>query len=262
MRAPTAPSQNAPGVTVYVDEYGDRGFGPKASPYFCVTAVVVPQESHDFMRAVVGGLRHVVNTPKALHWVDHFTPKHQHRRDLASLMCAQIPGLLVVYALAEKRSLISSTELKKDGAIFYHYVTKLALERAAFSAAYWPGGRRTAKAVLAEIKNVAPDDTRAYFEKFRSGRAKSTAPTSVFLPNATIATPQQREGLQLADLYQGMFAAALQGDPFDADCARHLIQHRHQIRRSSRGDVLGYGIKIYGNNIDIRNRCWWQLLHN
>lgn len=247
-----------PSVTIYVDEYGDRGFSSKSSEYFCVTAILVPRESHRHMRAVVGGMRTVINTQRPLHWVDHFTAKQQDRRDMASRLCASIPGLVVVHTLAHKKTLISSDALKSDNTLFYHYATKLTLERAAFACQNWEGGSRLGRVVLAAIKGTIPSDTEAYYTRFQSG-IRTRAPVDWLTPNVKVTTPETEDGLQLADLYQGMFATALNGTEADDKCGRHLIDVKHQVRRNPGGYAVGWGLKLYPESLIRQLICkaWW-----
>lgn len=109
-------------IEVFIDEYGDRGFGPQASRQFAMAALIVPREHLRHMRAIAIGLRGVINTPKPLHWVEHFTPKPKHawRRDLAAELLSGIPGAMLIFVLADKDSLEASPILKTDKDMFYN----------------------------------------------------------------------------------------------------------------------------------------------
>lgn len=250
-----------PKVEVYVDEYGDRGFSTKSSGVFAMTAVMVPAESAPHMRVVASGLRNEINTPKPLHWVEHFTPKPKHaaRRRLAADMVAAIPDVKVVYVIADKKTLIASEHLKHDQDAFYNYVTKLLLERVAYTAKYWPGGSRLALARLSSIKGTRDIDSISYLERVRDVRA-TNAPLQYLRWPPTWHGPERFDGLQIADLYMGMMGAALSGAHDDPLCAVHLLAHRAQIRRSPSGQLLGWGIKIYGDSSILTGRVWWADL--
>lgn len=117
-------------VEIYCDESGCRGFGPKATPWFGMCAVMIPHESVYQMRATVKGMQAVIGTSKPLHWTEHFSPKkRQERRETIAQMLANIPGITLIYVIADKGTLRASNALKTDGALFYHYVMKLLLER-------------------------------------------------------------------------------------------------------------------------------------
>jgi hypothetical protein len=250
-----------PPVELYVDEYGDRGFTEKSSEVFAMTAVMVPGENAPHMRVVAAGLRAEINTAKPLHWVDHFTPKPKHaaRRQLAADMVASIPGLRVVYVVAHKETLIASQHLRSDQDAFYNYVTKLLLERVAFAARHWPGGRRKVLARLGHVRGMRHEDTVAYLEAARR-YGKTKAPFEYIVWPPKWYGPDRWDGLQVADIYTGMLTCALRGAHDDMECARYLVAHRHQIRRGPLGQVLGYGIKLYGEAHYLTSRTWWGRL--
>lgn len=250
-------SNTLSGAAIYIDEFGDRGFSGKASDWFCVTAVIVPDEAHDHMNAVIAGMASVIRTAKPLHWVEHFRPKRVDRREMASRLCASIPGVQVVYVLAHKKTLISSGELRSNNALFYHYVTKIALERAAYACKYWPGGPRVGRVVLEQIKNVAPEETKAYYAGFKRGFS-SNAPLDCLHHDVKVETPDRRPGLQLADIYQGMLANALKGGAHDMECAQYVMRIRHQVRQHRSRGMLGYGVKVFGRESVLTGRCWWE----
>lgn len=252
-------TSKAPTLSIYVDEYGDRGFSDESSDWFVVTAVVIPNESLQYMRAVIGGLAHVVNTNRGLHWVEHFKAKHSARRHLASQLCASIPGALVVYALAHKKTLRGGYTIRSDQAHFYHRVTQLALERAAFACRDWEGGPRIGKVYLSQIKGVTPDETAKWYGEFRAGKF-TNAPVDNLCPQARVATPDSLEGLQLADLYQGMFQNCLVSGDEDEEVTSRLLRCRHQLRRSATGNVMGYGLKVYGADGSLWTTSWWKKL--
>ncbi|HEY3546248.1 MAG TPA: DUF3800 domain-containing protein [Propionicimonas sp.] len=248
-------------VEVFVDEYGDRGFGLKASPMFAMTAVMVPEESVNHMRAVAGGLRSVIRTGKPLHWVEHFTPKPKHaeRRALAAEMLAGIPGVVFLCVVADKATLEGSEYLKGDEDHFYNYVTKLLLERVAFQAKNWPGGARMALARLSSIRGTRERDSIEYLEAVRD-RGRTTAPLQYIKWPPHWYGPERYDGLQIADLYTGIIGNAISGAPTEIECAAHLLRCRHQLRRGPRGQVLGWGVKVYGRDGFLTERPWWPLL--
>lgn len=250
-----------PKVEVYVDELGDRGFTSRSSQVFAMVAVMVPAESAPHLRVVASGLRAEINTPKPLHWVEHFTPKPKHaaRRRLAADMVAVVPGTRVIYVIADKATLIAGERLRHDQDAFYNYVTKLLLERVAYAARHWSGGPRLAIARLSSIKGTRDVDSIDYLERVRRTRATKAPLEQIRWPPSWHG-PERYDGLQIADLYMGMMGAALSGPVDDAVCAAHLLAHRAQIRRGPAGQVLGWGIKIYGDPTTVTQRVWWTDL--
>lgn len=131
-------------VEVFCDETGDRGWSADSSPWFGMCAVMVPQEAIPQMRATLAGLRHEINTDKPLHWVEHFQKAKQGpRRQMAALMLAALPGVKVIYVVADKATLKASPRLRESTDLFYHYTMRLLLERVAQQLASW--GRREAE---------------------------------------------------------------------------------------------------------------------
>lgn len=256
-----APFGQLPKVEVYVDEHGDRGFTTKSSAVFAMTAVMVPAESAPHMRVVAKGLRGEINTTKPLHWVDHFTPKPKHagRRRLAADMVATIPDVKVIYVVADKATLIASQHLRSDQDAFYNYMTKLLLERVAFAAQHWHGGSRLALVRLSAVRNMDHAESLDYLHAVRE-RGKTRAPFNFISWPPTWHGPDRYDGLQVADLYMGMFGCAIGGSDSDAACGEHLMKHRLQIRRGPQGKVLGWGIKVYGEEGFITRRAWWAAL--
>lgn len=251
-----------PKLHVYVDETGDRGFGPKASSFFAMTALLVPDESEWWMRAVAGGLRSLINTAKPLHWCEHFTAKRLDRRSQASDLLARVPGVQLQHVIAHKRTIREDAGMRDDKDRFYNYVSKLLLERVALAAKCWPGGSRLAIVRLGSVKHMDHNETRIYLDRMRS----APTGTSVPIPWEHIKWPPKwigmdLDGLQIADLHAGMLNAALTGASEDQECARHLLACSHQLRRSPRGKIMGYGIKVLGDNNYITGRCWWDSMH-
>ncbi|MBU4215278.1 MAG: DUF3800 domain-containing protein [Actinobacteria bacterium] len=248
-------------VEVYVDEFGDRGFTTRSSPFFAMTAVMVPVESVPYMKVIAAGLRAQIRTDKPLHWVEHFTPKPKHaaRRALAASLVAGIPGVTTIYVIADKATMIAGEHLRHDQDAFYNYVTKLLLERVAFAAKHWPRGPRLALARLSSIKGTRDVDSVEYLEAVRD-RGRTDAPMEFIKWPPTWHGPERYDGLQIADIYMGMMGAALTGDDGDLGCATHLLTHRHQIRRGPAGQVIGWGIKVYGDPLVLTRRAWWPAL--
>lgn len=58
----------------------------------------------------------------------------------------------------------------------------------------------------------------------------------------------------------GLLSSALSGHPQDTACAANLQKISHQLRRSARGELLGYGIKVIGDKRFITERAWWPDL--
>ncbi|MEE4419577.1 DUF3800 domain-containing protein [Streptomyces bugieae] len=250
-------------VNVYVDETGDRGFGGKSSPFFAMTALMVPAEDDWNVRFTAGGLRALIHqsrpdTTTPLHWVDHFKRKHADRRNYAARQLAVMPSAKVAHVIAPKDALSLYKGLE-NGVRFYNYTTRLLLERVAYAADQWEGGPRLAVVRLGSVRGMDHSDTLGYLDWVRRGRTQNwNVPwKNIKWPPAWTGTDW--DGVQLADLHAGLLHVALSGDPDDHDCAENLLLCKHQLYRSRRGSLLGYGVKVMGETPGfVTNRCWWK----
>lgn len=256
-----------PKLHVYIDETGDRGFSERSrsqSPFFAMTALVVPQEDEWTVNYTAAGLRALVHSGqphqhlKPIHWVEHFKAKHPERRSRAAQVLASIPTARVIHVIAHKETLHQDTGLRQDKGIFYNYTTRLLLERVAYTAKEWPGGKRLAIARLGRVKHMDHEASASYLDRVRNGNAETLG-----VPWELIKWPPTREntvrdGIQLADVHAGLLNSALSGDPGDASCAENLQKISHQLR----GVLLGYGIKVIGDKRFITERAWWPDLKN
>lgn len=158
-----------PKLNVYVDETGDRGIGPKSSPFFAMTALMVPAEDDWTVRHTAGGLRAVIHTSdpaaaKPLHWVEHFRPKHVERRFRAATVLAAMPSARVVHVVVPKTAARIAPGMR-DGSRFYNYTTRLLLERVAYAASQWDGGPRQVIARLGTVRGMDHGETAAYLSR-------------------------------------------------------------------------------------------------
>ncbi|PMC76366.1 DUF3800 domain-containing protein [Brachybacterium sp. UMB0905] len=246
------------GVEVFVDETGDRGWTSDSSPWFGMCAVMIPQESVPQMRATVRGLRAEIGTTKPLHWVEHFRkPAHEGRRDMASRMVAAIPDVKVVYVVADKATMVASEELRRNGALFYHWTMRLLLERVANALAEWDGGARRGVVKLGAVKGMDHGESVRYLANVRRQEHAWDTPWKFMAwPPKWVGT-NEYDGVQVADLYLGMLRWAIERGSDDPNEARHVLRHWHQLRCSSRGGIMGYGVKVHGDTSFLTSRDWW-----
>lgn len=257
------PAPPARRVSVYIDETGDRGFAIKSSPFFAMTALVVPTEDDWSVTATAAGLRAIIHTnrPDAttpLHWVDHFKRKHPERRARAAQMLAAMPSAKVIHVIAPKDSIRTYKGLA-NGVRFYNFTTRLLLERVALAADKWDGGPRLAVVRLGAVKGMDHSGTLSYLNFVRQGGCDTfNVPWHrLKWPPAWKATDW--DGIQLADIHAGLLNAALSGDPSDDTCAENLLLCKHQLHRSRGGVLLGYGVKVIGaDSTFVTGRRWWD----
>lgn len=250
-------------LSVYVDETGDRGFQAKSSPFFAMTALMVPAEDDWNVRVTAGGLRALVHSRSdvttPLHWVDHFKRKHADRRNYAARQLAFMPAVKVTHVIAPKASVRSYPGIA-DGVRFYNYTTRLLLERVAYAADQWEGGPRTATVRLGAVRGMDHSDTAGYLDWVRQGRTNTWDVPWQRIKWPPVWAGTEWDGIQLADLHAGLLNVALTGDPADSDCADNLLLCKHQLYRSHRGALLGYGMKVMGDTSFVTGRCWWNKL--
>ncbi|MFG3488517.1 DUF3800 domain-containing protein [Streptomyces sp. NPDC047972] len=247
-----------PKLHVYVDETGDRGLSPAASTFFAMTALMVPEEDDWTVRHAAGGLRAVINTPKPLHWVNHFSAKHAARRTWAATTLAQMPSARVVHVIAPKNAVLQKFPGLHDTSRFYNFTAKWLLERVAYAAAQWPGGPRYANVRLGHVRGMDHAATASYLDRVRRGLYDNYAVPwhHIRWPPTWVGTAL--DGIQLADIHAGMLNVALTGAINDEACAENLLLCKHQLYRTATGNLLGYGVKVLGPSTFVTDRCWWK----
>lgn len=115
-------------LRVYIDETGDRGVGPKASPFFAFSAVLVADEDEPHLMQAVRSLRQSFNIPpsNALHWNEHVKtfPRRQH---VATVLGALTP-VMVLHVAVEKAGIPSHAGMRNDHELFYNFAAGMVLE--------------------------------------------------------------------------------------------------------------------------------------
>lgn len=257
---PLTPAQlgQLPKLRVYVDETGDRGLSPGSSPFFAMTALLVPEEDDWWVQHTASGLRGVINTTSPLHWVDHFKAKRAERRLKAATVLAQMPSAKVIHVVVPK-SQIQNHHGLTDGARFYNYTTRLLLERVAYAAQQWAGGPRLAIVRLDSVKGMNHRETANYLNYVRQGGVQTWGVPWQHIKWSPVWAGNSWDGIQLADIHAGLLSVALTGAPDDPACAENLLLCKHQLYRSASGRLLGYGVKLIArDDTFVTDRCWWQ----
>ncbi|MFE9317863.1 DUF3800 domain-containing protein [Streptomyces albidoflavus] len=253
---------NLPKLRVYVDETGDRGLSATSSPFFAMTALLVPDEDDWRTRFTAAGLRSLIHnnpqhTNKPLHWVEHFKKKHPERRRRAAQSLADMTSTKIVHVIVPKEAARTSSGLA-DGARFYNYTTRLLMERVAYAAAGWDGGPRLAIVRLGTVKGMDHKETAKYLTHVRGIDTFGVPWSNIKWPPKWEGTSW--DGIQLADLHAGLLGAALTGDPSDDGCAENLLLCKGLLYRSPTGRLPGYGVKVYGCDSIVTGRSWWEKL--
>lgn len=255
-----------PKLHVYVDETGDRGFSNRSqlqSPFFAMSALLVPEEEEWMVKLTAGGLRALVhdgqpqNAMKPIHWVEHFKAKRPERRRRAALALSRMPDVMVIHVIAHKDTLNQDSGMRSDGGMFYNYTTRLLLERVAYAARGWPGGKRLAIVRLGAVKHMDHSASESHLNHVRQGGCENFGVPWRLIKWPPMWQNTERDGIQLADVHAGLLNAALSGKPDDRACAENLLHCRHQLRRSPGGTLLGYGVKVIGDPRFVTERTWW-----
>lgn len=255
-----------PKLHVYVDETGDRGMSERArekSPFFAMTALLVPEEEEWMVKVTAGGLRALVHSSrpqdvtKPIHWVEHFKAKRPERRQRAAKALARMQDVMVIHVIAHKDTLNQDSGMRKDGGLFYNFTTRVLLERVAQAARGWPGGPRLAIVRLGAVKHMDHTATQSALDRVRQRHGKPFGIPWKHIKWPPVWHNTQRDGIQLADVHAGLLHAALAGKPNDEECAQNLLECQHQLRRSSSGRLLGYGVKVIGDASFVTERVWW-----
>ena len=249
-----------PILRVYIDETGDRGFGPKASPLFGFCAVVVP-DHHDLdLRQAIQRLRHDFGlNGSALHWVEHLRLRHHDRRRHAAKVLGTVPELKLIFALIDKANVPTHSGMRTDIAKTYNYATRMLFERLALTASHWPGGSHRA---IVKVAHARGHDHMATINYIRNicplAPSNFVVPWHLVTPSITVGGAGSYDGLQAADVYAGMLNAAITADRFGNCSPEYLLGCAHQLRRGPSGKLLNYGIKVLGDPAIITAQSWWS----
>ncbi|WP_440900909.1 DUF3800 domain-containing protein [Actinosynnema sp.] len=245
-----------PALRAYVDETGDRGFGPSASRLFGLCAVLVPDELDHELRRTVRELRTGFGIPEghALHWADHLRARNHDRRRHAAKSLSEVPGVQLIYVLVDKRALAPASDVHGDAALTYTRTTQLLFERIAVAARTWPGGHRR---VIAEISHTRGHDHPTTLKHIGALSPHDGFSWRLATSKITIRGAADRDGLQAADLYLGMFNAAITPDKYGNHSDEYLVECLHQVHRDPLGRMLGRGFTVLGQDSLITGQPWW-----
>ncbi|WGH87367.1 DUF3800 domain-containing protein [Auritidibacter ignavus] len=253
----SAVCRRLPKLHVYVDESGDRNFSRnRQSNFFSMTAVCIPEEFDRDMKYMVGGLRYALKIRKTMHWVRHFRdrPGQAWKRDFLVDKLSQLPAIRAIHVVMDKPNVYKDAHMRKNPDVAYKYASMLLLERIARVAAGWPGGQRVALTRFGVVGGVDHKETKRYLEDTAIGPPKFPTPWENILWPVTWRHQHEFDGLQLADVYSGIFDAAIRRSK-----PQHLFGIAKQVHQNYRGEVGGYGIKFLptASAQDMYGSPWW-----
>ena len=117
-------------IEVYVDETGDRGFGPKSSPYFCFAACAFKHSNAGDVVEAMRDLNRALGRDPTLpiHARDHLK-KHDQFMEAVERLADLHRILKVFYVILPKSSTPSGAMMRRDSNYVYNYLAKILLER-------------------------------------------------------------------------------------------------------------------------------------
>lgn len=244
-------------VYTYIDETGDRGQKPGASPIFGMAAVVVDDHSAAALRLAVKQLRRDFEVPhdKVMSWKNY--AKNRDRRKRAAEVLGAVPGLRVCYVYAIKSEL-SRNSYRGDPHRFYNYVAYKTYKSTLWAARNWKG---TSGRVWTRFGHVLHHDhttTASYIA--REAPAGPRVPHHMEQGIKWVSSDRYLES-QAADLYGGFLKSAIWPDgAFGYTEPSYLLSIWHQIRNSGEC-VIPLGIMSMPNSSLVRQNSWFPCQH-
>jgi len=231
-------------LLAFVDEIGDRGHSGKSSEYFAMAAVIFPASVQQQVKDCIANIKKEYGIPlkTALHWKKHCR-MHETRKYIA-LELTKLEGVTVIYVISDKKT------MPDDHAKFYNIVAAYTLERILKQA----DELKTKVCVrFGHVKRFNHLITLDYFQK-KSWRLCNYNNLS---DQPKWINADTNSGIQLADQYAGILGAAMLADRHGNFEPSYLDKIKHQIRKSKKGKISGYGIKAITANSDPKLFKWW-----
>lgn len=115
-------------IEIHVDETGDRGFGPKSSPYFCLAACAFRRSDARTVISALQDLNAALGRPREqpIHAVNHLKTHDKLMEAVERL--AELP-VGVFYVVLPKASTPTDSALRGSEVHVYNYLARLLLER-------------------------------------------------------------------------------------------------------------------------------------
>lgn len=251
---PDAATLTLPRVRSYIDETGDRGHGPRSSPIFGMSAVMVDDAAEQDARLALRQLRADFHTPpgRPLSWKDDIKT-HQERRAHAASVLAGVSGLRVVHVVVSKDRLAAGSYVD-DVTLMYNVVAYSLLQRILWASRNWPGGARGVDVRFGHVKAHDHTDTHRYFQ-IKKGQDAPKTPFGLMTELAWVPATKY-EMSQVADLYAGFLKAAFWPSIWGDVDGVHLVRTWPQIRKVN-GCVMTLGMQARPDSNWAKGMPWW-----
>jgi hypothetical protein len=231
-------------LLAFVDEIGDRGYSKKSSEYFAMAAVIFPASVQQKVKDCIAKIKTEYGIPfkTALHWRKHCRT-HETRKYIAGEI-AKLEGLTVIYVIADKKT------TPDDHTKFYNIVAAYTMERILKQTEE----QKTKVSVFyGHVKGFNSQVTLDYFQNknWRLGNYHNLKEQPKWIGADT------NSGIQLVDQYAGILGAAMLADRHGDFEPAYLEKIKHQIRKSKKGRISGYGIKAISDGSNPKLFKWW-----
>ncbi len=247
---------------MYVDETGDRGMTPSASPFFIVSAVMVRDDHDADLRALRDRICTDMGKPTGtvLHWAENLKD-HSQRKHVA-LRLGAADFMKVAYVIVHKAQLQSQHTALRDPALMYNYAIRRLLERVT-----WCIDDRDGEAILtfAHIKRFPYAKLTDYVRTLRQMGSGTEIRWNAIRGSHRIDQPSRVHLLQVADIAAGCLGAAVVPDRFGNLEPAYLASLVPRIYARPPGAITSYGMNVVGWGPDAAATFtghvpWWSTL--
>ena len=183
-------------LEVHVDETGDRGFGPRASPVFCLAACVFRHSEAHLVTKAMRDLNDALGREDVpMHAREHLR-SHDRKMEACERLGVLGGTVRLLYIVLPKQFVSSDSHLR-DPVGAYNYPAKFLLERVSWLASET---RCPARVTLAAVRGLPPKQIRKYVNGLYRSPSLSSVAWPWLTPPLSFVPAEQRIGLQWADI--------------------------------------------------------------
>lgn len=243
---------------VYIDEFGDEGFGKLRSPnkggqssWFMIGGIIVINENDKLLPKWRDEI--LCNIGRDRSKVIHFKKlKHEQKVAACRILSSKPIGVCVV--ASNKETILNSDRKSvfKNKGYLYNYLTRYILERVTRACRIASNKYRIQspklKVCFSRRRSTNYDDMRKYLYKLRNGDERMpptrTIDWNVFDPDSFIVeNHSKRAGLQIADIVTSAVGRALEPNKYgDIEPRYALLLRPRFLRRNKK--ILGEGLTL------------------